>query len=358
MDKRWKQLGDLLVNYCAEVKPGQRVMIAMIEIETYDLMKCVYDSVIRAGGYPQVQFLSEELRHSLLQGGNDKQISWLPEMEMWGMEWADVYIALRGAHNLYEMHDIASDRLSVQQKVLGEVSTSRWKNTRWVLIRVPTVAYAMQAKCDYETILEMFFSSCFLDWESEKKKWGRWSETLNKGKQVRIVGQGSDLTMSVEGRKWIPACGGNNMPDGEIATAPVCESVDGTIYFENPAVLSGRLVYGLTLTWEQGKLVRAKSDTEQVFLQSILNTDAGSSQIGELAIGTNPNVNRFCNDILSDEKIYGTMHIALGRAYPESGGTNKSAIHWDIIKDTRIPGSTIYLDGRPILKDGEILLDQ
>jgi len=356
MDNRWKRLGDIIVNYSLKVRPGEKVMIAMVEIETYDLMKCVYDAVIRAGGYPQVQFLSEELRHSLLLHGSGEQISWVPEMELWGMEWADAYIALRGAHNLYELQDIPSERLSVQQEVLGKISTSRWMNTRWLLIRVPTGEYAQQARCDYETILDMFFDSCFLDWEKEKEKWDRWSEILNKGKTVRVVGTKTDLTLSVDGRRWIPAAGGNNMPDGEIATSPVCESVNGTIYFDNPGVLSGRLVEGISLTWENGELIDASSRTEQEFFRSILHKDEGSSKVGELAIGTNHAVTRFCNDILSDEKIYGTMHIALGRAYPESGGTNKSAIHWDIIKDMRSPGSAILLDGTPILKDGEILL--
>lgn len=358
MDARWKRLGDIIVNYSLKVRPGEKVMIAMVEIETYDLMKCVYDAAIRAGAYPQVQFLSEELRHAVLAHGSDEQISWVPEMEMWGMEWADAYIALRGAHNLYELQDISSEKLSAQQEVMGKISTSRWMNTRWLLIRVPTQVYAQQARCDYETILDMFFNACFLDWEKEKIKWNRWSDDiLNKGKMVHVVGNKTDISFSVEGRKWIPATGGNNMPDGEIATSPVCESVNGTIYFENPGVLSGRLVEGISITWKNGKLVDAHSRTEQEFFQSIVHKDSGSSSIGEFAIGTNSAVTRFCNDILSDEKIYGTMHIALGRAYPESGGTNKSSIHWDIIKDMRAPGSTIFLDGRPILKDGEILLD-
>lgn len=356
MDKRWARLGDIIVNYCLKVRPSEKVMIAMVEVETYDLMKCVYDSVIRAGGYAQVQFLSEELRHSLLKHGNDGQISWVPEMEMWGMQWADVYVALRGAHNLYELQDIPSERLSIQQEVLGKISTSRWMNTRWLLIRVPTDCYAQQARCDYETILDMFFDSCFLNWDKEKEKWDKWSEKLNRGKIVHIVANKTDLTLSVEGRKWLPAAGGNNMPDGEIATSPVCETVNGTIFFENPGVLSGRLVEGITLTWKNGDLIEASSTTEQEFFLSILHTDEGASKVGEFALGTNPAVTRFCNDILSDEKIYGTMHIALGRAYPESGGTNKSAIHWDIIKDMRRPGSTIFLDEKPILKDGKILL--
>jgi aminopeptidase len=145
------------------------------------------------------------------------------------------------------------------------------------------------------------------------------------------------------------------MPDGEISTAPVTGTENGNIYFEFPGVLGGRLVRDIHLAWENGVLVRAESSTEQDFLRSILDRDEGSKAIGEFAFGTNPKVTRFSNDILIDEKIGGTIHIALGRAYPECGGTNKSAIHWDIVKDTRKEG-TVYLDGKPILENGKILL--
>jgi aminopeptidase len=146
-----------------------------------------------------------------------------------------------------------------------------------------------------------------------------------------------------------------NMPDGEIATAPVEESVEGSIYFEFPGVLGGRLMHDITLRWEKGMLVEARSSTNQDFLQAIVNTDAGAGRIGEFAIGTNPAVTHFCKDILLDEKMGGTIHIALGRAYPHVGGTNQSAIHWDIVKDMRQEGE-IYLDGKLIFQNGRVLL--
>jgi len=201
----------------------------------------------------------------------------------------------------------------------------------------------------------MFFDSCFTDFTSYKKMWDRWLERLNRGKQIRITGKKTDLSFSIEGRTWVNSIGGNNMPDGEIYTAPVNESLDGTIYFETPGILGGRKIYDITLTWRKGKMISATSSTEQDFLQSIV-ANPGADTIGEFAMGTNLNMTRFCNDILFDEKIYGTMHIALGRAYKTCGGTNESAIHWDIIKDTRLPDSVIYLDGDPILKEGKYLL--
>ena len=355
MDKRWAQLGDLLVNYSMAVKPGEKVMIAFVEVETYQLVHAIYRSCLQAGALPQVQFLSEELNRLALVHGTPEQIGWVPEIEAYGMEWADVYFGLRGAHNLDVFWDIPAEKLSLLRQAMGKISTLRWQKTRWCLLRVPNAALAHQAGVDEETITDMFFNACFLDWPVVSQEWRRWADDLTKGDQIRIVGKGTDLSFSTEGRKWDVAAGHSNMPDGEIATAPVESTIDGVIYFDFPGVLGGRLVHDIRLRWEQGKLVEATSSTNQDFLRSVLNTDAGASLIGEFAIGTNPEVNYFCKDILIDEKIGGTLHIALGRAYPKVGGTNQSAIHWDIIKDMRQEGE-IYLDGELVFRNGKVLL--
>lgn len=355
MDPRWKRLGDLLVNYSVEVKPGERVMIAMGEVDTLPLVQSVVEATVKAGAYPQVQFLSESLRHQLLRHGTPEQLSWVPEIEAYGMEWADAYIGLRGASNLHELDDIASDRLSLNQKAMGKISTLRWQKTRWCLVRVPNAAFAQQAGTDEETITEMFFNACLMDWPAETAKWQRWTEKLNGTRHVRVTGRETDLTFSVEGRKWVAADGRFNMPDGEIMTAPVEASLEGEIFFDFPGVLSGRLIPDIRLKWRQGRLVEATSTANQDFLRAVLETDRGASSVGEFAIGTNMAVDRFCKDILIDEKIGGTIHIALGRSYPECGGVNMSAIHWDIVKDTRRDGQ-VEVDGKPILKNGQFLL--
>ena len=355
MDKRWAQLGDLLVNYSMAVKPGEKVMIAFVEVETYPLVHAIYRSCLQAGALPQVQFLSEELNRLVLVHGTPEQIGWVPEIEAYGMEWADVYFGLRGAHNLDVFWDIPAEKLSLLRQAMGKISTLRWQKTRWCLLRVPNAALAHQAGVDEETITDMFFNACFLDWPVVSQEWRRWADELTKGDQIRIIGKGTDLSFSTEGRTWDVAAGHSNMPDGEIATAPVESTIDGVIYFDFPGVLGGRLVHDIRLRWEQGKLVEATSSNNQDFLRSVLNTDAGASLIGEFAIGTNPEVNYFCKDILIDEKIGGTVHIALGRAYPKVGGTNQSAIHWDIIKDMRQEGE-IYLDDELVFRNGKVLL--
>ena len=356
MDKRWTRLGEILVEKSAKVQPGEKVLIAMVELEAFDLAKAVYASTVKSGGYPQVIMLSEEFKHSLLRYGNQDQISRIPDIEQLGMDWADVYFGLRGAHNLGELSDIDAERLASHQKANGVISTQRWEKTRWTLIRIPTEAFAVQADCDYDTILDMFFDACFVDFSKQASIWTDVLERLNNGKKVRIVGKETDLSFSVEGRKFIPFYGDNNMPDGEILTSPVTTTIDGYIYFENPGVLSGRLIKDIRLKWEKGKLVHFSSSTHEDFLRSVITENPGADTIGEFAFGINEAVTRFSNDILFDEKILGTVHIALGRAYGICGGTNKSAIHWDIVKDTRISGSTVFLDDIPILKDGNIVI--
>ena len=355
MDQRWRQLADILVNYSTAVQPGERVMIAFSELETYPLMLSVYQACIQAGAYPQVQFLSEELNRQVLKYGSPEQVAWIPDIEAYGMEWADVYLGLRGAHNLNALWDIPAETLASFRKAIGRVSTLRWQKTRWCLVRVPNQALAQQAGIDEETMLDMFFQACFLDWPAAGNQWKRWAAILNQGERVQIIGKDTDLSFSTRGRTWDAADGHINMPDGEIATAPVESSVDGYITFEFPGVLGGRLVENIRLRWKDGKFVEASSTTHQDFLHAVLQSDPGASIIGEFAIGTNPAITVFTKDILLDEKIGGTIHIALGRAYPGVGGTNQSALHWDIIKDTRREGQ-IFLDGKLIFENGNLLL--
>jgi aminopeptidase len=271
------------------------------------------------------------------------------------MEWADVYLGLRGAFDLHMHDDIPADRLSLNQKAQGRISTLRWKNTRWCLVRVPNAAFARQAETDEKTVTEMFFNACLLDWPAMSEKWEAWARRLDGASTVRVTGPDTDLSFSVKGRTWKAAAGRINMPDGEIMTAPVESSVEGKIRFELPGVLSGRLVQDISLEWDRGRLVRASSSTNQGFLDAVLATDAGSSILGEFAMGTNRAVDRFCRDILIDEKIGGTIHIAFGRAYPVCGGVNESAIHWDIVKDLR-RGGEVSVDGVTVLRNGAFLL--
>lgn len=298
----------------------------------------------------QVQFLSERLRHALLKYGNEEQVGWLPEIEEYGMEWADVYFGLRGAHNLYESADVPAETLTINQRAMGRISTSRWEKTRWVLVRVPNDSLAQQAHTDVETLVDMFFASSLLNWEEAANEWRRIASVLEQGDKLRLLGTQTDLSFSVKGRTWLVGDGRISVPDGEIYTAPVETTLNGTVHYEFPAVLGGRIMDGIQLTWKQGKLVEATAGTNQDYLRQIVATDSGSGLIGEFGFGVNPAWTLLTTDILLDEKIGGTIHTALGRPYPECGGTYHSAIHWDIVKDTRT-ASEIYLDGQVVFKE-------
>jgi aminopeptidase len=354
MDSRWQQLAEVLVHYSTEVRPGQRVLIAMGEAETLPLVQGVYEAAIQAGAHAQVQFLSERLRHSLLRHGTPEQIGWVPEIEAYGMHWADVYLGLRGAYNLHEHDDIPADRLALSQQAMGKISALRWEQTRWCLTRVPNEHLAHQADADLDTILDMYFAACLIDWRTETEAWEAIARRLETGSELRVVGRDTDLRFSIAGRRWCVGSGKLNMPDGEIFTAPVTASVNGHVYFEFPGVLGGRLMHDIRLAWHDGELTVAESSTHQDYLRAIVASDAGAQRIGEFGFGVNPHIDRFCQDILLDEKIGGTVHIALGRAYPECGGDNPSAIHWDLVKDLRQDGC-VYVDGRKVFEEGRFV---
>lgn len=354
-DPRWMQLADILVNYSTRTQPGERVFITMMETETLPLVTGVYSRAIQAGALPQVEFVSAYLERELMRHGSMEQIEWVPELQARGMEWADVYIGLRGARNPHEFEGISADRLAAHRRALGKTSAMRIDLTRWVLVRVPNESFAQAAGTSLDAMMEFFFSATLRDWAEEARRYRALKDVFEAAEQVRIVGHGTDITFSTRGRTYEVGDGTLNMPDGEIFTAPVDDSAEGHIYFEFPGVYSGKLIPGIRLEFKGGEVVRATADDNQDLLDQIVRMDDGARRLGEFGVGTNFGIDRFSYDILYDEKIGGTIHLALGRAYHECGGVNQSALHWDIVKDLRGEGA-IYLDGRKVLENGTFLV--
>lgn len=352
MDKRWKELGNTLVNYSLGVKPGEKVMIMMQEIETYPLAHSVYEAVIKAGGYAQIQFMTEAIKHSILTHGNDDQIDWIPDVEMYGMEWADCYIALRGAFNMDECWDVPAEKIARYQKAMGKVSTARWEKTRWALVRVPNAHFAQTAHVDEERMMDMFFDACTLDWEKYVADNQRIADILDKGNHLHIVGNKTDLSFDFGGNKWTVMDNKQNIPDGETFVTPKWETVNGHIFFEFPATLGGKIINDLSLTFENGIVTKTEASTNLDYVNMIINTNENANRVGEVAFGTNPYVDICTTDILIDEKMNGTMHLALGRPYD---GNYNSPIHWDIVKDTR-KDTRVYLDEKLIFENGKFLI--
>jgi aminopeptidase len=351
MKNPWEELAKILVNYSTKTKPGEKLLITMMETETFPLVRAVYTEAITAGALPNVEFQSAYLERDLMLYGNQEQLDWIPELQAKGMEWADVYIGLRGNRNPYEFEGISADKIKSHKRAMGHVSGMRNELTRWVLVRVPNESLAQQAEMSLDEMMAFFFNATLKDWRSEASRYQEVQKVFESASQVRIIGKNTDLSFSTQGRKYVIGDGTLNMPDGEIYTSPVDDSIEGFIYFEFPGVYAGQRVYGINLEFSHGNVVNAIAESNQELLDQILKMDEGSSRVGEFGVGTNFGIDRFCYDILYDEKIGGTIHIALGRAYAECGGVNQSALHWDLIKDLRQEGA-IFLDGQKVLENG------
>ena len=351
-DKRWEKLGSSLINYSLGIKPGEKLMIMMLEVESYPLALECYKACIKAGGYCQIQFMSEAIKHQILKYGNEDQINWVPEIEAYGMEWADCYLALRGGFNLNECYDIPNEKIAKYQKAMGKVSTLRWKNTRWALVRVPNEKFAQQANVSYDKMMDMFFNACDVDWNEQHNKYDRIMDILKTGDVFRIVSPNTDLSMRVKPHLWAMADGYTNIPDGEVASAPYWETVNGHIQFEFPATIGGKVIHNMRFEFKDGICVNVTADDNVDYVNNILDSDENSRKVGEFAFGTNYGVDIVTTDILIDEKFGGTMHIAMGRPYDDS---YTSSIHWDIIKDLR-KDAKVYMDGKVIYENGDFVI--
>jgi aminopeptidase len=354
-DQRWSRLGEILVNYSTRTGPGDRLLVTMMEPETFPLTLAVYEHAVRAGAFPQVQFASAYLERALLQYGSEELIGRVPDLECSGLEWADTYIGLRGARNPHELADISTDRLATHKRALGVISALRNEQTRWVLVRVPNESFAQAAGMSLEAMMAFFFAATLRDWEEEAWGYQRLRDLFQAGERVRIVGRGTDLSFSTAGRTFVVGDGHMNMPDGELYTAPVDDSAQGIISFEFPGQFAGQTIAGIRLELRDGVVVSATADLGEEMLRQILAIDDGARRIGEFGVGVNFGIDRFVCDMLFDEKIGGTIHLALGRAYAECGGTNQSSLHWDIVKDLRREGF-IELDGRRVFENGRFLI--
>ena len=260
-DPRWEQLADILVNYSTETQPGDRVLISMLEIETFPLARAIYAAAIRAGAYPYVEFNSAFMERDLMMKGSMEQVNWFPEIMAQAItEWADVYLSLRGTRNPFEFADIPAERFIAHRRAIGEISTLRTNHTRWVIARVPNESFAQQAGMSLNNAVEMFFNATIRDWRAQ----ARWSQSIKEifesGDTVRIIADDTDLTFSTRGRTYKIGDGHINMPDGEVFTAPVEDSVEGYIHFDFPGVFFGQKVEGIRLELSGGQVVTATAE--------------------------------------------------------------------------------------------------
>lgn len=362
-DIRQQRLADLLVNYSTEVQKGEWVGI-LGDVNALPVLRQVYEAVIKAGGYPSLMLSDEYMTRTFLREANDEQIAWVDPSNKLYLENADAYIRIGAPGNTRALSNISGSRVQQVRKAQRESLNTRLGRAargefKWVGTLFPTEALAQEANMSLEEYEDFVYGACFCDKEDPAAEWRKLSEMQQKKidwlvgkKDVVCKGSNIDLTLSIEGRTFINSDGKRNMPSGEIFTGPVEESVNGWVRFSYPSIVGGRAVSGIELQFKDGKVVEASAEQNEELLYAQLDTDDRSRYLGEFAIGTNFGINKFTGSILYDEKIGGTIHMAIGKGYPETGSKNDSAVHWDMICDMR-DDSEIHIDGELFYKNGQ-----
>ncbi|MFZ0545959.1 MAG: aminopeptidase [Candidatus Promineifilaceae bacterium] len=365
-DPRIVRLAKLLTHYCVEVKPGDKVIINS-GFAALPLVQETYREVIRAGGHPLAFWQDESLSEIRIKEANDEQLAFIHEPQKLIVETYDCSIGIRSAENTRTMSAADPAREAISRNANREILATYMRRSaagefRWVGTLFPTNAFAQEADMSLSDYEDFVYSACFADKEDPVAEWHKFSTMQQKlvdwlagKKEVKVQGPNVDLTLSIAERTFINSDGRRNMPSGEIFTGPVEDSVNGWVRFTYPAIQNGREVSGVELYFENGKVVKATAQKNETFLQSMLDTDAGARFLGEFAIGTNNGIDRFTKSILFDEKIGGTIHMAVGAGYPETGSKNKSSIHWDMICDMR-DGGSIWVDGTEFYNSGRFLV--
>ena len=361
--ERWAAV---LAGYSTSIGPGDRVVIGG-EIAAEPLLRAIYRAALRAGGHPSLAPSFSEARADFLEAASDEQLSFLSPLERWSAEEADVTIDVQASTNTRSLTSIDPTRLAAWTRARAGLRERRLARAaagelRWALTIFPTPAHAQDADMATSEFAALLIAACMLDqanpiaaWHELSARQARMIAWLERRKAIHLTAPGTDLRLSVAGRVWINSDGKRNFPSGEVFTGPVEDSAEGHVRFSYPVVTQGREVDDIALRFSGGIVVDASASKNEDFLVASLDTDPGARRLGEFAFGTNPRLSRWTKNILLDEKIGGTVHMALGAGYPETGSTNRSAIHWDMICDTRADGA-VTADGSLVLRNGEYLI--
>jgi aminopeptidase len=352
-DPRIEQYARLLVETCVDVQPGWQVVIAAPATGlARPLAEEVTRQVARRGAFAlQRSTLGPD--RIWIREAPEELLGTIAPLDRRVLEEADALIALEAPENTREASAVAQERLAAVQAAFRPAMERIFTGDLvWVGCQYPTPALAQEAGMSTEAFADFLYGACLLDWDAERVRMQRYADRFEAASEVRIVGDGTDLRLGIAGRPVEVDAGGKNIPGGEFFCCPVEDSAEGTIHFsEFPAVHAGRELRGIRLRFEGGRVVDAGAETNEEFLLEVLDSDEGARRLGELGIGCNPGITRYMKNTLFDEKIDGTVHLALGNGIPEIGGRNESSIHWDIVKDLR-SGGRIELDGELVQADG------
>lgn len=364
-DPRIEKYADVLVNYCVNLKKGQLVQIAGSHLAT-PLIQEVYKKALMIGAHPQTRVILEGLDEIYYKYSSAEQLKYISPLRKYETEKVQAVISIMSPFNTKGLSNVDPKKQAIVQKAGAPLlkrflDREKKKELSWVGCLYPTQASAQDAGMSLTDYEEFVFGACKLDKKDPVAEWKKVSlynarliKYLSTRKSIRIVAPDTDLTYSVAGRKWVNCDGSDNFPDGEVFTGPVENSANGHIRFTFPAEYNGRVVEDVRVEFKDGKAIKTTAAKGEDFLNAMLDTDKGARFIGELAIGTNFEITQFTLNTLFDEKIGGTVHMAFGTAYPETGSKNVSGLHWDMVCDLRMDGQ-LYGDGELFFKNGKFL---
>lgn len=359
-DPRIQTLAHNLIHYSVRLQKGEKVLIENFGLQR-ELVTALVQEAYAAGGHPFVLLKDQQVDRSLLMGATEEHYSKIAEYEANVMKDMDAYIGLRSGNNINEHADVPDEKMKVSSKTLGKKvhSEIRVPKTKWVVLRYPTASMAQLAKMSTEAFEDFYFDVCNLDYSKMDKAMDALASLMNQTDQVRLTGPGTDLSFSIKDIPAVKCAGHLNIPDGEVYSAPVKDSVNGTISYNTPSPYNGFTFENVKLTFKDGKIVEASAnDSERI--NQIFDTDEGARFVGEFAIGVNPYILHPMQDILFDEKIDGSFHFTPGQCYDDAFNGNHSNIHWDMVMIQRpeYGGGEIYFDDVLIRKDGRFVIPE
>jgi len=354
MDPRFHELAAVLTGFSTSLQAGDHVLIDGFDVPDEMVVALVRAARAR-GAIPHVQIHRARVSREIIREASEEQVALAAEVELGRMRKMQAYIALRGAHNIFENSDVPADKMKLYSRLTRPVQDHRVKHTKWVVLRWPTAAMAQQAMTSTEEFEDFYFRVCTLDYARMEPGMAKLVERMKRTDKVEITGPGTDLRFSIRDIGVVPCGGRRNIPDGEVFTAPVRDSVEGVITYNAPTVYQGVSFDGVRFEFAQGKIVKATcAGGPEDKLNAFLDADEGARHIGEFALGFNPHILRPMRDILFDEKIAGSFHFTPGQAYAEADNGNRSQVHWDIVNIQRpeYGGGEIRFDGEVIRRDG------
>ncbi len=355
-DPKIKQLAKILVNYSVKVKKTDKVLISANQ-SAWPLAKEVYKLSLKKGAYPYTIYNPQDLDYFFFNNASQAQLTKKPDIAIFLANWADKLIRLYSAKNNRSLASINPPKLMLSAKTNKPVKDIMLKKP-WVLTEFPSESMAQSAGMSLDELENLYFKACLQDWAKIGLKLKKLQKRLDNAKKVEVKGYKTNLTLSFTNRYFETCSGTHNMPDGEVFGAPVDHSTEGQVFFDLPSLRSGHVVKGVSLTFKKGQVTKASAQTGNKYLQAALKTDAGAKRLGEFALGANYGIKKPMLNTLFDEKIGGTIHMALGSAFPEKqgGGINKSAIHWDLVKSMKSKNSVVLVNQKPILKAGKLIV--